>query len=202
MPALTATLQVPGVRTVEIGRAGPGQIVGEIALLDGRGHTMRVEAAEPTSVLALGRLDFEAMLRGRQPAASALKRRLAALFTARLRVQLRHLAGSLGGDPAAEQAPALSDLERCRPPDSRYMRRMATFHDFDQLVALGTAQTMPDGLPMDLMDGAADGAFEADGHGRLSLWRSLATGFLKRPRTAVRRRPGRPPSPRGPRHGA
>ena len=134
--ALTATLQVPGERTVEIGRAGPGQIVGEIGLLDGRGHTMRVQAAEPTTLLALGRLDFEAMLRGRNPAAFALKRRLAALFTTRLRAQLRLLAGTLGGDAAAE-APALADLEQCRPPDSRYMRRMATFHDFDPLALWG-----------------------------------------------------------------
>jgi CRP-like cAMP-binding protein len=135
--ALTATLQVPGERTVEIGRAGPGQIVGEIGLLDGRGHTMRVQAAEPTTLLALGRLDFEAMLRGRNPAAFALKRRLAALFTTRLRTQLRLLAGTLGGDAAAAEAPALADLEQCRPPDSRYMRRMATFHDFDPLALWG-----------------------------------------------------------------
>jgi CRP/FNR family transcriptional regulator len=132
--ALTATLQVPGGRTVEIGRAGPGQIVGEIGLLDGRGHTMRVQAAEPTTMLALGRLDFEAMLRGRQPAAFALKRRLLALFTARFRAQLQLLGGEV---PAAVDAPALADLEPCRPPDSRYMRRMATFHDFDPLALWG-----------------------------------------------------------------
>ena len=35
--AVSVSLQVPGDRTVEIGRAGPGQILGEIALLDGLG---------------------------------------------------------------------------------------------------------------------------------------------------------------------
>src|SRR5687768_5650884 len=135
--ALSASLEIPGERTVEIGLAGPGQIVGEIALLDGQGHTMSVRATEPTTVLALGRLDFAAMLGGRHPAAFALKRRLAALFTTRLRAQLRHLAGSLGGEAAEVAAPALADLERCRPPDSRYMRRMATFHDFDPLALWG-----------------------------------------------------------------
>jgi CRP/FNR family transcriptional regulator, cyclic AMP receptor protein len=39
---VSASLHVPGDRVVEIGRAGPGEIVGEIALLDGGGHTMSV----------------------------------------------------------------------------------------------------------------------------------------------------------------
>ena len=135
--AVSATLQVPGERTLEIARVGPGQILGEIALLDGQGHTMSVRATEATTVLALGRLDFAALLGGRHPAAFALKRRLAALFAARLRDQLTHLAGTLGGEAAEVPAPALADLEQCRPPDSRYMRRMATFHDFDPLALWG-----------------------------------------------------------------
>src|SRR5213596_1288463 len=40
--AVSASLHVPGDRTVEIGRAGPGEIVGEIGLFDGEGHTMSV----------------------------------------------------------------------------------------------------------------------------------------------------------------
>jgi CRP/FNR family transcriptional regulator len=134
--ALSASLHVPGDRMVEIGSAGPGQIVGEIALLDGQGHTMSVRVKEPATVLALGRLDFAALLAGQQPSAFALKRRLASLLTARLRDQLRHLAASLDGEPA-NVAPALADLEPCRPPDSRYVRRMATFHDFDPLALWG-----------------------------------------------------------------
>jgi CRP/FNR family cyclic AMP-dependent transcriptional regulator len=81
--AVSAALHVPGDRTVEIGTAGPGQILGEIALLDGQGHTMSVRATEATTVVALGRLDFAALLGGQRPTAFALKRRLIALFTAR-----------------------------------------------------------------------------------------------------------------------
>ena len=44
--AVSASLHVPGDRTVEIGRAGPGEMVGEIALLDGGGHTMSVRVTE------------------------------------------------------------------------------------------------------------------------------------------------------------
>ena len=139
--AVLASLDVPGDRTVEIGRAGPGETVGEIGLLDGGGHTMNVRVTETATVLALGRLDFAALLAGQHPSALRLKRRLASLFTARLRNQLRHLAVSLGGEmadpPAEDAARALPDLEDCGAPDSKYVRRMATFHDFDPLALWG-----------------------------------------------------------------
>ena len=123
---------------MEIATVGPGQMLGEIALLDGQGHTMSARVAEAGSVLALGRLDFAALLAGQDPAAFTLRRRLAALFTARLRNQLQHLAGSLGGDSADLPAPPPpAELEPCRPPDSKYVSRMATFHDFDPLALWG-----------------------------------------------------------------
>jgi CRP-like cAMP-binding protein len=139
--AVSASLQVPGDRTVEIGSAGPGEAVGEIGLLDGDGHTMSARVTEPATLLALGRLDFAALLAGQTPAAFKLKRRLASLFTARLRNQLRHLVTSLDGDtagpPDEDAEPALAELEECSPPDSRYVRQMATFHDFDPLALWG-----------------------------------------------------------------
>jgi CRP-like cAMP-binding protein len=139
--AVSASLDVPGDRTVEIGTAGPGETVGEIGLLDDEGHTMSVRVTETGTVLALGRLDFAALLAGQHPSAFRLKRRLAALFTERLRNQIRHLAVSLGGEmagpPAQDAVHANADLEGCRPPDSKYVSRMATFHDFDPLALWG-----------------------------------------------------------------
>jgi CRP/FNR family transcriptional regulator len=139
--AVSASLRVPGDRTVEIGRAGPGEVVGEIGLLDGGGHTMSVRVTEAATVLVLGRMDFAALLAGQHPSAFKLKRRLASLFTARHRIQLQHLAVSLGGEaagpPAEDAARAFADLEYCGPPDSKYVRRMATFHDFDSLALWG-----------------------------------------------------------------
>jgi CRP/FNR family transcriptional regulator len=139
--AVSVSLRVPGARTVEIGRAGPGDVMGEMGLLDGEGHTMSARVTEAATVLTLGRLDFAALLAGRHPSAFKLKRRLALLLTARLRTQLQHVAVSLGGEmagpPADDAARGLADLEDCRPPDSKYVRRMATFHDFDPLALWG-----------------------------------------------------------------
>lgn len=139
--AVATSFQAPGDRTVEIGTAGRGQTLGEIALLDGQGHTTSARVTETATVLALGRLDFAALLVGQHPTAFRLKRRLVSLFTARLRDQLRHLAVSLGGEsvdpPAGDAVPPLADLEPSRPPDSKYVRRMATFHDFDPLALWG-----------------------------------------------------------------
>jgi CRP/FNR family transcriptional regulator, cyclic AMP receptor protein len=139
--ALSASLHVPGDRTVEIGRAGPGDVVGELGMLDGGGHTMSVRVTETATVLMLGRADFVALLAGRRSSAFALRRRLALLSTARLRNQLQHLAQSLDGGapapPSAEAERALPDLEECPPPNSKYVRRMATFHDFEPVALWG-----------------------------------------------------------------
>ena len=139
--SVSTSLQLPGDREVEIARAGPGQILGEIALLDGQGHTMSARVIETATLLAVSRMDFTALLVGQRPAAFRLKRRLASLFTARLRDQLRYLAASLNGGsagpPAEDAVPALADLEQCRPPDSKYVRRMAIFHDYDPLALWG-----------------------------------------------------------------
>ncbi len=138
---VSASLHVPGERTVEIGTAGPGEVVGEIGLLDGEGHTMSVRASETATLLALGRMDFAALLARQDPSAFRLRRRLASLFTARHRIQLQHLAASLGGKPAGppaeDAARAFAELDYCGPPDSKYVRRMATFHDFDPLALWG-----------------------------------------------------------------
>jgi CRP/FNR family transcriptional regulator, cyclic AMP receptor protein len=138
---VSASLRVAGGREVEIGRAGPGEMVGEIALIDGGPHTLSASVTETATLLALGRQDFSALLARQHPSAFRLKRRLASLFTARLRNSLWHLGGSLddeeNGPATQDSARAVADLEYCSPPDSTYLRRMATFHDFDRLAVWG-----------------------------------------------------------------
>jgi CRP-like cAMP-binding protein len=95
------SLRVAGDREVEVGRAGPSEVVGEIGLLDGGVHTMSGRATTPLTMLTLGRADFAALLARQDPMAFRLKRRLASQCAARLRNQLTHLVDSLGGGAAA-----------------------------------------------------------------------------------------------------
>jgi CRP/FNR family transcriptional regulator, cyclic AMP receptor protein len=135
--AVTASLHGSGDRVVDVATAGPGEMVGEIALLDGGRHTMAVRAAETATLLMLGKADLAALLASHGPLAFRLRRRLAALLTARHRAQLRPLVASLGGEPPGDAAPAAVELEPSGPPDSGYLRRMAAFHEFDPLALWG-----------------------------------------------------------------
>ncbi len=136
---VAASLRATGGRDVEVARIGPGEVVGELAVLDGGRHTMGIHATEPTTVFILGAADFTALLTRHVPSSFALKRRLAAVFIERHRSQLARLAASLGlaEAAAADGALALAALPYCGPPDSKYIRRMATFHDFDSLALWG-----------------------------------------------------------------
>jgi CRP/FNR family transcriptional regulator, cyclic AMP receptor protein len=135
--ALSAWLDMPGGTTTEIARVGPGDTVGEIGLLDGRGHTAGIRAAEPATVLALSRLDFSALNAAQHPSAFAFKRRLAMLCTSRLRNQLGHLVAELGGNASDDHGPPWAELEPAGAPDSKYVRRMAAFHDFEPVALWG-----------------------------------------------------------------
>jgi CRP-like cAMP-binding protein len=130
------SLGAPGGKAIEIGRVRPGGVLGEIGLLEGGRHTMTVRATEPTTLLALSRHDFGALLARPDSSSFELKRRLASQFTVRLRNQLAQLATTLGGEVVAP-ARSAPELEACGPPDSRYLSRMATFHDFDPVALWG-----------------------------------------------------------------
>jgi CRP-like cAMP-binding protein len=136
--AVSVSLRLPGERTVEFGRMGRGEVLGEIPLLDGGKHSATARVVEPARLLSLSRADFAALVSRRHPTAFALKRRLAGVACARLREQLAGLAESLGGgDADAPAADARAELEYCGPPDSRYVRRLANFRAFDSLALWG-----------------------------------------------------------------
>jgi CRP-like cAMP-binding protein len=137
---VSVSLRLPGDRAVEVASMGPGEVLGEIPLLDGGQRSATARVVEPARLLSLSRADFAALVSRRHPTAFVLKRRIAAVACARLRLQLATLAASLGdGDAAGEPqaTPALADLEFCGPPDAGYVRRLATFRSFDSLALWG-----------------------------------------------------------------
>jgi CRP/FNR family cyclic AMP-dependent transcriptional regulator len=134
---VTVSLHLPGDRAVEVASAGRGEVLGEIPLLDGGQHSATARATEPASLLALSRADFAALVSRQHPTAFTLKRRIAGLVCARLRAQARVLAASLGGNSVVAAPSPPAELEFCGPPDSAYVRRLATFRAFDSLALWG-----------------------------------------------------------------
>jgi len=134
---VAVSLQLPGGATVAVSSVGPGEVMGEMGVIDGGHRAVTATATEPTTVLALARTDFTALVSRRHPTAFAIKRRIARIGCARLRGQYTTLAQSLGGGAAPAVAAAEAELEFRGPPDSRYVRRLANFHAFDSLALWG-----------------------------------------------------------------
>jgi CRP-like cAMP-binding protein len=138
---VSVSLSLPGDRSVEVATLGSGEVLGEMPLLDGGRHSATARAIEPATLLSLSRADFAALVSRRHPTSFTLKRRIAGIACARLRAQLATVAASLCDDAAAaEPSPAdapPAELEFCGPPDSGYVRRLATFRAFDSLALWG-----------------------------------------------------------------
>jgi CRP-like cAMP-binding protein len=136
--SVAVSLSLPGDSETQVAIVGPGEVLGEIPLLDGGRHSGTARAAEPTRVLLLNRSDFTALVSRRHPTAFALKRRLAGVACARLRAQLAKLAASLGDAAAVEpREHPRAELEPSGPPDSRYVRRLADFRAVEPLALWG-----------------------------------------------------------------
>lgn len=133
---VSISLPLPGGRSVEVASLGRGEVLGEIPLVDGGRHTATARVVEPASLYSLSRADFAALVSRRHPTASALKRRIAGVACARLRNQLAGMAASLGGDVGAPEAEP-AELELCGPPNSGYVRRLASLREFDSLALWG-----------------------------------------------------------------
>lgn len=138
---VAVALRLPGERAFQFADVGPGETLGELPLIDGGPHSATARVTEAGSLLFLSRADFNALIARHDPVALALRRRFVAVSTARLRRQLSYLAESLGapraGGAAANAARTPAQLESTGPPDSRYIRRMASFRAFEPLALWG-----------------------------------------------------------------
>ncbi len=134
---VSVTVRLPGDGTTEVASLGPGEALGEIPLVDGGAHSGTARVTEPATLLSLSRTDFAALVSRRHPTALALKRRIAGVACARLRRHAGVLASSLDGELAPASPAPVEDLEPAGAPDSRYVRRLATFRTFDSLALWG-----------------------------------------------------------------
>lgn len=131
--ALGVYARLPAGREVELAALGVGEVVGELALVDGSTRAATVRALEPTSALFLGRADFLALASRMNPTAFAIKRRLAAIVSERLRGCCDAMARSLAGGDVDAPMPADVAQDELVPgplPDDRYLLRLPFFAPF------------------------------------------------------------------------
>jgi CRP-like cAMP-binding protein len=125
--SLEVASRLPGRRELTLATVGPGDVLGELALLDGGLRTAGVRALEPTRLLRVGRAEFHALVVSRNPWARLLRRRLTEITCARLLQRHRTLASTLPGMPV----PAVPMRgEGSRPPDHEYLIWLPFFHGY------------------------------------------------------------------------
>jgi CRP-like cAMP-binding protein len=131
--AVGVYVRLPAGREVEVAQLGAGEVIGEMALVDGGMRAATVRALEPTSTLFLGRAEFLALVSRLDPTAFIIKRRVAGLVCERLRRRHEVLTGWLGGNgrvaTPADAAPA--ELVPARAPDDPYLARLQFFRGFE-----------------------------------------------------------------------
>ncbi len=126
---MQACRRLPGGGELEYARLGPGDVLGEIPLLDGGLRSGTVRALEPTTAFFLARADFTALVSRLHPTAFAIKRQILRHACGRLRIAHAGLAELLGGNaPPAGAGEGLrdagpEDLPEGRLPDPAYVLR-------------------------------------------------------------------------------
>src|SRR5687768_7198697 len=93
------SLSLPGRRTAQVVTTRAGEVLGELALIDGGPRSLTATAVERTRVLTLSRADFTALVSRRHPTSFLLKRRLAGIACAHIRRHHAEFAAALDGEP-------------------------------------------------------------------------------------------------------
>jgi CRP-like cAMP-binding protein len=127
---LSASLRLPGSRELVVATVGRGELLGELALLDGGVRSATVRALEQATVLRLSGPDFVSLVSRIHPASGTIRRRIAAIACRRLRSQIGALAASLDGDESATAGATVwgAAVDAVQPPRP-YLARLPFFRD-------------------------------------------------------------------------
>jgi CRP-like cAMP-binding protein len=149
--SVTVSLRQPGGGRIELATVGPGNALGEVALLDGGTRSAGAHAARPVRLLFLSRADFGALTSRRHPMAFAVRRRICVDECSRLRTSYLELADSLGPASAGSDPPAqLPTAPTATVPPSDYLLRLEFLSgldegDLDELLASSRLVLVPRG---------------------------------------------------------
>ena len=124
-------LRQPGGTEVHLTTLGPGEVLGELPLIDGGTRSATARALDRARLWSLSRADFAALTLRRSPTALALRRRICTVACTRLRDRYQQLASSLapGLPPGASEPPTAAQLTESAPPDE-YLSNLAFFRNF------------------------------------------------------------------------
>jgi CRP-like cAMP-binding protein len=124
-------LRQPGGTEVHLTTLGPGEVLGELPLIDGGTRSATARALDRARLWSLSRADFAALTLRRSPTALALRRRICVVACTRLRDRYQQLANSLapGVPSGASEPPTAAQLTESAPPDE-YLSNLAFFRDF------------------------------------------------------------------------
>ena len=90
------SVRLPGGDDLPVSEVGPGELLGEMAMLDAGPRSATATALEPTTGYALSAQGFAVLRAALRPSGYKVLRRLASVLTARLRAHARDFAA---GDP-------------------------------------------------------------------------------------------------------
>jgi CRP/FNR family transcriptional regulator, cyclic AMP receptor protein len=90
--------RLPGDRVVELGRVGPGEMFGEVALVIHSQHSTSAEAIEPVRGRFLSRLNFEMLRNDQRPSAFRTMNAITDAVCGRIRKQIAEMRAALTAD--------------------------------------------------------------------------------------------------------
>jgi CRP/FNR family transcriptional regulator, cyclic AMP receptor protein len=126
---LECSTRLPAQRELSLATLGPGDVIGELALLGGGTRSATVTAVEPTVGVAIDRDALESLRAARRPGGVAVARRLRAIVCTRLRRRYDAIAAELGGNAPLAERPARvpSALAAVTDEDRQHAERLPFF---------------------------------------------------------------------------
>jgi CRP-like cAMP-binding protein len=102
----TVEIRLGGTGELVVARMGPGEVFGELALIDGAPRSAAAVCLEPGTLYRLDKTEFDFLRRNLRPAAYKVLRVLAVTVSERVRETNDHIARALVPDAPAAGAPA------------------------------------------------------------------------------------------------
>jgi CRP-like cAMP-binding protein len=147
---MSVSERAPGDDIVELVEAGPGAVLGELALLDGGRRSATVRAIDTTTGLFVSRRRFEALRRDARPSSFEIIDRIR-IGVAR---RARSVAAAIASEPVVVATALLASQSSAAPPKATvgpadslggHLRTLATFAEFtapDRAALLGMGERL------------------------------------------------------------